>query len=220
MKVESLQFGSLAAYCPRPNANSQEELNSKGLMYALKNDRLVQTSSSESISMIDWVARTVREELATLPFGSFFQGKPILVPVPKSSLTKPDTLWVSDRLANAMAKEGLGKVVQMLERVRPIRKSAQSSSWERPKAAEHFETMGVIQTISEPVSIVLVDDIITRGATILGAANRLVDSYPNVMIRAFAAMRTQSNSFYYQRDNGPCIGTVSLDQYGESFRRP
>ena len=188
-------------------------------MYALKNDRAV-IDGTTTISMVDWVAKTVHEELTTLPFKSFFDDAPILVPVPKSSLMKPDTLWVPDMLAKALSKQGLGKVVQLLERVTPIRKSAQVNAWERPKAQEHFETMGVIQTITEPKKVLLMDDVITRGATVMGAANRLVDSYPNLQVQAFAAMRTQSDSFSYRGSHGACVGWVTLDQNGESFRRP
>ena len=40
--------------------------------------------------------------------------------------------------------------------------------------------------------IVLVDDVVTRGATILGAAWVLRDSMPLATLRAFAAVRTMS----------------------------
>jgi len=220
MKISELQFGSLIAYCPRPDPNSPDQLNSKSLMYALKSDRYVQTSTLSSILMSDWVARTVNREKGSLPFGDFFESNPTLVPVPKSSLIAPNSLWVPDRIAKALAKEGVGKVSHLLERVKPIRKSAQTNSWNRPTAFEHFKTMGVVQTISEPEEVVLIDDVVTRGATLLGAANRLLDSYPRMRVRAFAAMRTQSSRISYMHDNGACIGTITLRSDGSTSRRP
>jgi predicted amidophosphoribosyltransferase len=52
--------------------------------------------------------------------------------------------------------------------------------------------MRVTGILSKPEVIVLVYDIITRGATLLGAANLLADAFPGTPIRAFAAMRTIS----------------------------
>lgn len=50
--------------------------------------------------------------------------------------------------------------------------------------------MKVKKTLFEPDEILLVDDVVTRGATLLGAANKLVDAYPNARISTFAAIRT------------------------------
>lgn len=190
------------------------------MMYALKTDEYVQTSSA-TLLMSDWVAAEVRKNLASLPFGAFFQSSPILVPIPKSSLNTPNSLWVPDRLAKALVKEVIGKeVARLLERVTPIRKAARSDSWNRPTALEHFQTMGVVQTISRPEEIILVDDIVTRGATLLGAANRLLDSYPDARVRAFVAIRTQSNSFNFRNDKEPRVGMITLQRDGSTFRRP
>lgn len=90
--------------------------------------------------------------------------------------------------------------------MKPIRKAALSHSPDRPTALEHFETMRVVQTISRPEEIILVDDVVTQSATLLGAANRLAHSYPDARIRAFVAMRTQSDSFSFRNDKGGCRG--------------
>lgn len=221
MKARQLEFGSLLTYCPRPRPDSKEELNSKRMMYALKNDEYVQTKSSGSVLMSDWVAHKVRQEKASLPFKDFFQRDSVLVPVPKSSLMAPDTLWVPERLAKALVREGIGgSTSRMLERVKPLRKAASSLSPNRPTALEQFETLAVNKTISEPEKLVLVDDVVTRGATLLGAANRLFEVYPHVQIQAFAALRTQSTSFLYRTDHGPCRGSITLQPDGSTRRTP
>lgn len=132
-----------------------------------------------------------------------------------------DALWVPDRLATALVRKGLGKeVVRCLKRIRGVPKAAFSAPEDRPTAAQHYGTIAVQGSLSEPAEIVLVDDIVTRGSTLLGAANRLADVFPDTPIRAFAAMRTISNPSEFEELYRPCIGTISLRESGDTLRRP
>jgi gamma-glutamylcysteine synthetase len=79
--------------------------------------------------------------------------------------------------------------------------------------------MAVQKSFSDAEEIVLVDDVVTRGATLLGAANRLTEAFPNVRIRAFAAMRTMTPPLVFRAINDPCIGTIELRGI-DTFRRP
>ncbi|MDA7952604.1 MAG: hypothetical protein MPJ05_02105 [Nitrosopumilus sp.] len=110
----------------------------------------------------------------------------VLVPVPSSSLQKKETLWVPKNIADAMAAMGLGRVEPCLQRKRHLRKAAGSAN--RPSATEQYESMGVSCIVS-PKEIVLVDDVVTRGATVLGAATRLREAFPESRISAFIAVR-------------------------------
>jgi len=122
-----------------------------------------------------------------------------LVPAPKSSLTQPDTLWASERIAKALVAEGVGcQVVYCLTRTKPVAKAASCSPSSRPTAQQHYESLTVQGALSKPEDIVIVDDIVTRGATLLGCANRLADAFPRCRITAFAAMRTISNPNEFQ----------------------
>jgi len=82
--------------------------------------------------------------------------------------------------------------------------------------------MSVQKRIPEPpAQILLVDDIITRGATALGAANKLAEAFPLAQIRAFAAMRTISDPFKFQSLFNPVIGTVQYSPNTEgTVRKP
>ncbi len=137
---------------------------------------------------------------------------------------RPGTLRVPDRIATALVARGIGKeVVKYLVRVTPIRKAALVDSSERPTPTEHFETIGVQGRISEPLpsEIMLVDDIVTRGATLLGAANRLAEALPSARIRMFAAMRTISDTSDFVDTYQPCSGTIQYrDEEGDTLRRP
>lgn len=215
MRLSTIEFGSLLTYSP--HGTSDVALNSKDNMMALKTDQHVR---DPPILMSELIAQTVERDMMKLPFASFFNSKPILVPIPSSSLSKPDTLWVSDRLAKALVKMGLGqRVVPCLERVRALPKSATSAAANRPKAAEHYDSMEVQKILSEPEEIILVDDVVTRGATLIGAANKLADAFLNAHIIAFVAMRTISNPAEFRKIYSPVRGTIELQLSGETFRR-
>jgi hypothetical protein len=216
MNLAQLEFGALLTYAP--HGDSPECRNSKDVMLALKNDRFV---GNPPILMSELIAQTIQRKMAELPFASFFQPNPILIPTPKSSLMQANTLWVPERIANALVRMGIGKaVVSCLVRANPVRKAAFCAPSERPTAVEHYESIGVQGSLSPPSEILLVDDIVTRGATLLGAANRLADVFPKAQIRAFAAMRTISNPIEFQKVYDPCIGMIDLWESGDTFRRP
>lgn len=191
------------------------------VMNAIKTDDFIE---QPPIQMSQWIARTIHQNMGKLPFASFFQPDTVLVPVPKSSLMQPGTLWVPDRIATAMVKKGIGReVLSCLGRVTPVRKSAWSEPSERPTPTEQYDTIRVQGRISEllPDEIVLVDDIVTRGATFVGAANRLAESFPKARIRAFAAMRTISNNSEFEALYDPHFGTIRYRQLtDDTLRRP
>jgi len=211
----TLEFGSLLTYSP--HGNSEPEQLSRTWMQHLKNDRPI---SNPPILMSELISKIIKEKMETLPFDHFFKISPILVPIPKSSLTQPGTLWVPQRLANALVQNGFGKTVeQCLRRVKALPKSATSLAKDRPKAAQHCDSLEIQKMLSEPKEILLVDDVVTRGATLLGAANRLKDAFTRANIRAFAAMRTISNPEDFKDIHDPCEGKITLNDE-ETRREP
>jgi predicted amidophosphoribosyltransferase len=216
MNLSQLEFGSLLSYTPR--GNTPKALHSKEVMIALKRDQFVNTPP---ILMSEWVAKKVQQKITELPFARFFQPNTILVPVPKSSLMQPNTLWVPERIAIALVAVGIGKqVASCLTRAKAVPKAALSSPSERPTAEQHYESIIVQGILTEPDEILLVDDVVTRGATLLGCANRLAVAFPKSHIHAFAVMRTISNSNDFENVYAPCIGTIDLWATGDTFRRP
>ena len=219
MRLSELECGSLLSYSPR--GDSAELRYSRSVMTAIKRDLFVKATDPDSpIPMSQWMAETIRQHRATLPFASFFQPNTILIPTPKSSLMQPGTLWVPERIARALVRMGIGKeVVSCLIRTKPVRKAASSAPEERPISAEHYESMEVQGLLSEPDEIVLIDDIVTRGATLLGAANRLADAFPKAHIYAFAAMRTISNPDQFEKWYDPLVETIRLRPLGDTLQR-
>ena len=218
MHITELEFGSFLTYSP--HGKSETELRSKTVMTELKNDKYI-TLSSNQILMSKYLAEGIKKYLDTLPFAEYFRVNPILIPTPKSSLSKSNTIWVPQRLASALVDEGLGIAIKsLLQREKSVTKSSTSLPENRPKAIDHYNSMAVKETLDDPRDILLVDDVITRGATLLGAANKLADAFPNARIRAFAFMRTMSNPLEFTNIFDPCKGKITLRDDGCTTRKP
>ena len=208
MLLPELEYSALLSYAS--HGHSAEIQHSKNIMLTLKSDGFVQRPP---ILMSQWVAQTIQRDRNMLPFASFFQPDTLLVPTPSSSLMKEGTLWVPNRLATALVNCGLGKeVAQILKRVKPVGKAAWSAPEKRPLPHEHYESMEVQKSLSEPSNILLIDDIITRGSTLLGAASRLAEVFPSAHICAFAVMRAITNECDFEKVYYPIVGQSISEQ--------
>ena len=216
MLLSELEFGSLFTYSPY--LSTMEAKKSKNFMIQLKNNEYL---LDHSITMVNYVANFIHENIKDLPFAHFFESKPVLVPIPKSSLMKADTLWVPKTLADAINQNGFGKsVIELVKRDIALPKSATSSARDRPKAAQHYDSIGISnKLLSESNEILLIDDVITRGATSLGVASKIADIFPKSIIRTFAAIRTMTPPSIFKKIYDPCKGYITFN--GEdTFRRP
>ncbi len=205
MRISEVEFGSLLTYSPHGNSRRDEE--SKVVMRNLKNDNVLDSGILTS----EYVARAIKKDIEKLPFTNYFNSNTILIPTPKSSLLQKDMLWVPQRITRALINNGLGnKSEECLERIVALPKSSKSIPANRPKPLQHYESMRVKELLFEPEEIVLVDDVVTRGATILGAVNKLAEAFPRTRIRAFVVMRTMSNPQEFSEIVDPCVGTIRL----------
>lgn len=210
--IENLVCATFFAYTPRPN--SDDSKHAKESTLALKRDEAHPNGTCQSAHL----TRLMSQQLEKHNF-EFFRSKPVLVPVPKSSPMRPGDLWVPQRIADNMVKEGLGRDVQpCLRRHTAVPKSAYSHPSNRPKARQHYDSLSV-EALTDVDDLVLVDDVVTRGATFLGAASRLQDQFQNSTIRAFALIRTQSDPADFKSFEDPAIECISLIG-DETFRRP
>jgi hypothetical protein len=219
VRITSLDFGSLLCYCPHPS--SREMQDAYDLMLAIKGDTFL---PNPPMLVSEWIAKSVHEHLGRLPFAYFFQHNPVLVPVPKSSLMLPNTLWVPLRIATALTKRGMGSHVDAcLVRDKAVNKAAWSKPSERPKPKDHITSLSVQRRIAgpPPQDILLIDDIITRGSAFLGAANKLAEVFPQARIRAFAAMATISRPSDFVSVSKTLIGSIQYRPSAEdTIRRP
>jgi hypothetical protein len=161
-------------------------------------------------------------EWAATGLADFFGEEVALVPVPRSKPFKDaGALWPGKRIAEELARRGLGgAVLPLLERKEPIEKSAlQRAGSKRPGPEDHIRTIAVVDVLQAGRRrIVLVDDVVTRGATLLGCATLLQRVLPDVEIVAFAAVRTMSGKEIEQM-LAPVTGTIRLVN-GRPHREP
>ena len=145
----------------------------------------------------------------------------VLVPAPRSApIRDATTLWPAQRICAQLVAGKLGKeVLPCLARTVAVPKSAFAASGERPDVSRHFETMAVEGALVRGKRITVVDDIITKGATLLAAASRVQEAFPEAEVRAFALLRTMGLVEEIDKIVDPCTGTVTLVR-GEPFRVP
>ena len=154
-----------------------------------------------------------------------FGGESVLVPMPGSA-TAPQRVWAAHRLALALQGVGLGGTVWTgVSRRFPVRKSATALNVDRPTVQQHYESLSVAERWavtglpSPPTRIVIVDDVITKGRTLLAAAVRLYEAFPHADIRAFALVRTMGFVSDVSQSLDPCQGVVRWAR-GDARREP
>lgn len=213
-----LRFAALVTYCPRGRVFSQTIAASQQLMLQVKENRIVQVAGGAE-SAARFVARRLRE--IRPPFTDEFLGRETtLVPIPRSGLPQPDALWPALEIAKALQAEGFGAaVLPCLRRVLAVPKAARAPLGGRPRAQTHFNSLEVEEPFDLPGTITLVDDVITRGAQLLGAAQRLQTHRADVRILAFAVLRTMSRPEVFSKILDPCTGSIELRGV-ECFRAP
>ncbi len=210
--IRSVAFASCYVYSPSGSCAISER--SRVLRALLK--------AGESRLIIKYASR-VRQQASALPLlTGFFDATDVLVPVPGSEPRDPDVVSVTEHLAAALVREGLGQVAWAgLRRVRAVGKSATAAPGKRPSVAKHFDSFAVecTDSIGESAHLVLIDDVVTKGRTLLAAAARLEEAFPHARVRAFALLRTMGLVPEVNRLLDPCVGEITW-QAGDAHRSP
>lgn len=166
------------------------------------------------------VSEHLRQRLPGDLVEAFLAPDVVLVPVPRRApLHGKDALWPAKLLAEALLRGGLGaRLLPSLQRTTAVPKSALAAPGDRPEPAHHYDSMCITNDLLEqPHRITLVDDFITKGATLLAAASRVKESFPRAEVRAFALVRTMGLVPEIDTILAPCIGRIRLD--GSSVHR-
>jgi len=163
-------------------------------------------------------------------FASTFGSRVVLVPVPGSApLQRAD--WVGARLAWCLKEVGLAaEVWPILQRRLAVTKSAFAAVGQRPSVLEHYASFAVEHSLpgralvrqcagAGGLQLTLVDDVITRGRTLLAAARRLHEAFPSAKISALALLRTLGPDETLRRVFDPCLGDIRW-AFGDARRCP
>jgi len=211
-----LEFASLLVYAPR--GASDISRRSREITRALKENAQLQHPTWGPLPCARYFALRLGEELGRSPFPQWFDDA-ILVPVPRSSPQRSQhDLWPARELALAMAAQGHGSATHtLLRRTHPVPKSAFCAPGERPGADAHRDSFVVTPALLlDTRRIVLIDDVVTRGATLIGAAWCIAQTHPHVQVVGFAAVRTISDGDVPALLD-PCRGTITAS--GQRLRR-
>lgn len=213
--LSELRFGSFLVYAPR--GTNEISRRAQQFVRALKEERLI---GAPPQSPSEYAARRLAEEHPAWLFDALFADSPLLVPVPRSSLPVEGGIWPASNIASALVQHGIGAaVLPCLERVTAVPKSAFAASGARPKPIDHYVSMQATKMVTDRGSLCLVDDVITKGATLIAAASRLQETYPQAKVTAFALVRTLGFVDDIDQIVEPAIGSVTL-RGDEGFREP
>lgn len=181
MRVTELVIGSYLAYRTRPN--SPAEAAAAGIVH-----HSIKKGQAKAIFRYAAMLATLENDSE---LARHLARAGVLVPVPKSSVHQPDSQWVPLMIAEALNFLGIGTGVEpLLERHTPVPKSGGVfRSEDRPSVQDHFDSMRVTSGLYGPDRVTLIDDVVTIGRTMFGAANRINDAYPDAEIQAFSLVR-------------------------------
>lgn len=170
--------------------------------------------------LVKYAIRVRQQARDAAPLAGFFGADDVLVPVPGSNPDTAGKRWAAEHLAFALINAGLGAAAWAgLHRVRAVRKSATCAPGNRPTVNLHYESFSVDRPATPPASIVLIDDVVTKGRTLLAAATRVHEAFPQADVRAFALVRTLGLIARVEKLLDPCRGEIRWRQ-GDAHRNP
>ncbi len=158
--------------------------------------------------MTKYAVRVRQQSEPSALLAGFFLADDVLVPVPRSC-PKTGGTWAAAELAHALVREGVGSLAWPgLRRICAVRKSATSAKGRRPSVARHYASFRLEPSALHLQNVVLIDDVITRGRTLLAAAARVREANPGAQIRAFALLRTMGLTAGVESLLAPCRGEI------------
>lgn len=107
-----------------------------------------------------------------------------------------------------------------IRRSKAVQKSAFAKAGERPTPEIHLTTLAVKKELVSGQRFIVVDDIVTKGATLLAVASMLAAAYTDGEMVAFALLRTRGITPEVDRIVDPCLGRICLEQDGGAWREP
>ncbi len=209
-RIRVISFASCYVYSPT------------GTGIVCERSRLLRTllKAGDANFMTKYAFRVQQQSRNEPPLAGFFGPDDVLVPVPGSEPHGSGGLWAAEHLAAALINEGLGQLAwNGLRRVRPVRKSGTAPPGTRPTVDVHYQSFRIEDTSTPPHSVVLIDDVITKGRTLFAAAARVHEAFPGARIRAFALLRTMGLIPGVENLLDPCKGEIRW-MAGDAHRNP
>lgn len=201
-----------AAYAYSPRGRSDISVNSRKVRDLVK---------SADPAALKSVANRVLEMAQSGALPGIFGPEVTLVPIPgRAPIKDQGTLWVPERICQALLQVGLGREVwPALRRIQAVQKSAFAAPGARPDLQTHIDSLQVASGFPPTTNLVLVDDFVTKGRTILAAATVLRRAFPDAIIQAFSVVRTMGLVPDVEKIRWPVIGQIRWHE-GDAIREP
>ncbi|HEY4214970.1 MAG TPA: phosphoribosyltransferase [Steroidobacteraceae bacterium] len=91
-----------------------------------------------------------------------------------------------------------------------MRKSSTARGAQRPSLQQHYESLAVTRAPERvPERLLLIDDVVSTGRTLLACWMRLRERFPHTPIAAFALIRTLGFVRATPRLVVPCVGRIT-----------
>jgi hypothetical protein len=197
--IPRLPFAAPFAYSPRGTSE-----------IAQKSRRLRDLIKAGDPRLLERLAAVTADMVAADRFPEFFGPDVTLVPVPGSAPRREaNSLWVAERIAAELRMVGLGATVwPTLQRTVVVPKSAWAARGERPTAEVHVTSLDLTDRVPPTGRLLLVDDVVTKGRTMLAAATVITDALPGIDVRGFAALRTMGLVADIETYTDPVVGEI------------
>lgn len=212
-----IEFASYLTFTTNEQSTEADKSNTYKML--VKNDKY-----TDGVRFIQLVAERIAQKvLEYLWMQEFFGGDVLAIAVPGSGKYDPDNQWVPREICKCLEKAGLvGSWSQCLRRAEAVPKSSFSKG-NRASARRHYETISSVRQLEldqmNATRILLVDDVVTRGATMAGAYMRAIESFPNSEIKCFAYLSTRNfNNFVKAVD--PARGAITINDDWSTQRSP
>jgi hypothetical protein len=211
--LANLPFASCYVYSPRAS----------GYVAEAARELCARVKAGDALWLPRYAGFVYRSSLEDRRLAELFARGAVLVPVPGSARTGAAP-WAALRLAVALREVGFAlRLWTGLLRRYPVTKSATAPPAARPTVQQHYDSL-VAVPVGMPIAtpaprIVLIDDVITKGRTMLAAAARLRSILPHADIRGLALIRTQGFLSHIEQLAEPCHGVVRWAG-GDARREP
>ena len=210
--MRSLDFASCFVYAP--SGLSAVSARSRSFCATIK---------AAEPDLVPLYARCVaRQAHRIAKLEAFFRDIDVLIPIPACRPDRVQRAHLPNRLADALVVEGLAtKAGRGLQRIRAVPKSATAAPGRRPTVHAHYDSLQVLSRppFLEGAHLLLIDDVVTKGRTLLAAAMRLHEAFPQARISAFALVRTRGFEEDLDGLLEPCVGRIGW-RAGEAHRNP
>ncbi len=205
---EVVRYGSLSAYRPGPIYANDRAATHQGRKLV---DDLKKSNPERIKRIASWLASDRGREL----FRDWFGPRVGLVPAPGHAplVRRHDTRSATFDLVRSMEEHGLGIRKEWLRRTRKVQKSAWAPPGSRPTEELHRKTievpalpdLGLARRLDR---ILVIDDVITTGATLHACVCRLSEAFPSTSVAVFAVVRTMTGAAQVAR----CFDPVQVEQ--------